>query len=130
MGRLQRGDDLLESLTNLAGKQQIDLGEVSALGAVEKAVTGYYDQHKRKYAFTEHNEPMEIVSLTGNISLREGKIMVHAHIALAGEDGSVIGGHLAPGTIVFACEYRITAFKGERLERKTDSHTGLPLWSD
>ena len=38
------------------------------------------------------------------------------------------GGHLAPGTEVFACEFAIHAFDGPQLDRQTDSVTQLSLW--
>ena len=42
---------------------------------------------------------------------------------------AVHGGHLAPGTIVFACELIIEAFDGQELNRGMDRETGLPLWN-
>ena len=40
------------------------------------------------------------------------------------------GGHLAPGTTVFAAEYVIQAFDGPEFCRGFDEVTGLPLWDD
>lgn len=54
--------------------------------------------------------------------------MVHAHITLSDEKGSVRSGHLAPGTTVFACEIIIEAFDGPDFNRGLDKGTGLPLW--
>ena len=54
--------------------------------------------------------------------------MVHAHLTLADEDGSAYGGHLMPGTEVFACEIILEAFEGPGFERRLDHETGLPLW--
>jgi len=61
---------------------------------------------------------MEISSCLGNISLKDGEIFVHAHVTLADKEGRVLGGHLAPGTIIFAAECRITELKGESLKTK------------
>ena len=82
----------------------------------------------KEYSFFELNKNLEITSLTGNISLRDDEPMVHAHITVSDSDGRTFGGHLAPGTIVFACEFVITALDGPQLLRSHDDQTGLPLW--
>ncbi|MHB8763762.1 MAG: PCC domain-containing protein [Deferrisomatales bacterium] len=44
VGRLGRGDDLLEALTRVAREEGVRLGRLEALGAVEGARVGFYDQ--------------------------------------------------------------------------------------
>lgn len=129
MGKLQHGSDLLEEFTQLAEDKNIRLGRIEAIGAVQKACIGYYHQDRQEYRFIELNQPLEIVSLTGNISIKEGRPIVHSHIALADNSGALHGGHLAPGTIVFACEYIIEIYDGPTFERSFDPETGLPLWN-
>ncbi len=128
MGRLSRGDDLLGAISVICRERDIRLGRVEAIGAVERAVLGYYRQQKREYEFFTLDGPHEITSLAGNVSLRDGEPMVHAHVTLSDEKGNVRGGHLAPGTIVFACELVIEAFRGPAFNRGLDDETGLPLW--
>jgi len=125
---LPHGADLLEAITDLARREGIEIGTVAAIGAVKSARIGYYDQTAREYRERDIEEPMEISSCLGNISLKNGKIFVHAHINLADSKGRVIGGHLCPGTIIFAAECRITELKGGSLERSFDETTGLSLW--
>ena len=128
MGKLHRGDDLLEAIGSICRDKNILLGRVEAIGAVEKATLGFYDQKRKQYEFFSIDSPHEITSLIGNVSLREGVPMVHAHITLSDEKGNVHGGHLASGTIVFACEVLIEAFDGPAFNREIDENTGLPLW--
>jgi predicted DNA-binding protein with PD1-like motif len=54
--------------------------------------------------------------------------MIHTHITFADEKGNACGGHLAKGTIVFACEFIIQAFDGSELIREYDEKTTLRLW--
>lgn len=129
MGRLQHGADLLEELTGLCKGKNIQLGRVEAIGAVQKAVIGYYHQDKREYEFLTLDQHLEILNLTGNISIKDGSPMVHAHVTLADAEGKAFGGHLAPGTIIFACECIIESYYGAVLERGFDDETGLPLWT-
>lgn len=128
MGRLPHGGDLLEELTTICRENQIRLGKVTAIGAVQRACISYYNQASKEYQQTTLEEPMEISSLTGNVSLHEGRPMVHAHVNLAREDGSVVGGHLEEGTQIFAAEAVIEVFGGEEFRRSFDGVTGLPLW--
>jgi predicted DNA-binding protein with PD1-like motif len=129
MGKLNHDCDLLEEITAICRKEDIRLGRIEALGAVKRACLGFYDQQSREYQFLELNEPLEITNLVGNVSLKEGNPIVHSHITLADEAGKAYGGHLAPGTIVFACELFLESFDGPSFERNFDHETGLPLWT-
>ena len=128
IGRLDCGVDLLQGLTAICKEKNITLGQVTAIGAVQRACVGYYDQDTRTYEFTALDEHLEILNLTGNISLKDGEPIIHAHVTLSDSRCKAFGGHLAEGTIVFACEYNIEAMKGPSLERGFDEETGLPLW--
>ena len=128
MGNLDYGSDLLNSLTYICEKENIVLGRLELIGAVQKARIGYYLQDRNIYTSSELNDPMEITSLTGNISLKDGKPFVHAHINLANAEGNVLGGHLLEGTVVFAAEFIIQTFEGPEFSRIFDDHTKLALW--
>ncbi|GAB6139083.1 PPC domain-containing DNA-binding protein [Halanaerobaculum tunisiense] len=127
-GRLETGDDLLTELTELIKKEEIKAGKVSAIGAVKEATLSYYDQVTQEYQEEYFEEALEIVNLSGNISLKDGQPIIHAHISLGNEEGKLYGGHLAKGTTVFACEFAIEEYKGEEFNRGLHQETGLPLW--
>lgn len=129
MGRLRHGGDLLEEITEFCIKNNIHLGLVEGIGAVQKARLGYYNQKEQEYHFFSLDQSFEITKMAGNISLMDGKPFVHAHITLSDGRGNSSGGHLAPGTIVFACEIIIQSFKGPSFEREHNENTGLPLWN-
>ncbi|MDP8235413.1 MAG: DNA-binding protein [Candidatus Erginobacter occultus] len=126
--RLPHNGDLVNEITELARREGITTGTVSAIGAVKRARIGYYDQDARLYRERDLEEPREICSCLGNISLKEGEVFVHAHVVLADGEGKTAGGHLCPGTIIFAAECRIEELRGCPLERGYDDETGLALW--
>ena len=130
MGKLRHGSDLLEEITSVCSENGMVLGRVQALGAVSKARVGFYNQETREYEFHEIDRALEITNLVGNISIKDGEPMVHAHITLADEEGNAFGGHLAPGTIVFACEFVLDQYEGPEFMRGLDEETGLPLWTE
>ena len=129
MGKLEFGADLLEEITRICVDRDIHLGWVEALGAVKKARLGYYNQKEREYHFYELDQTLEITNLVGNVSIKDGVPIVHAHVTFSDKDGHAYGGHLAPGTIVFACEIVIQVLDGPKFERGLDQETGLPLWN-
>ena len=128
MGRLSHGSDLLEAITDICRKGNIQLGRIEALGAVRRARLGFYNQQTHEYQFVTIDQPLEITQLVGNVSLKDHMPFVHAHITLADKLGNAYGGHVAAGTVVFACEFILEAFDGPTFERGFDETTGLPLW--
>lgn len=54
--------------------------------------------------------------------------MIHAHIVLSDSKGRTFGGHLLPGTVVFAGEVFMLELPGIKLEREYDQETGLNLF--
>jgi hypothetical protein len=128
-GRLSHGADLLEEITDICRRENIQLGWFEALGAVKKARLAFYNQETHDYEFLMLDEPLEITKLVGNVSLKDGNPFVHAHMTLADKAGNVYGGHLASGTVVFACEFILEIFDGPVLKRELDEVTGLSLWT-
>ena len=125
---IKHGDDLLKTISDFCLENNIKNGLIFAIGALQKAEIGYYHQQDKTFGENLINEPTEIVSCLGNVSLKEGKPFVHAHISVADKRGNVLGGHLNPGCVVFACECLIIHLEGGQLTRNLDERTGLSLW--
>jgi predicted DNA-binding protein with PD1-like motif len=128
MGRIALGSDLLEELTQLAASLNMVAGTVQVIGAVSSLVLGYYHQDRREYETLDLPGHWEIASGLGNVSIRDGLPFVHLHIVASGADGRAVGGHLMPGTIVFAAEAYVRALDGKPPVRAPDEQTGLALW--
>ena len=114
MAKLEYQSDLLEELNKICREENIKTGVINAIGAI---ITTY-----------AYDEPMEIVSCSGNISLKDGKPFSHVHIVSADRKGKCIGGHLVQGTAVFAGEVFVQELLGEDLVREEDEETKLTLW--
>lgn len=126
--RIPKGSDLLLFIQDFVRAQDIRSGWLSGIGAVDRAVVGYYDQKERSYQTLILDAPMEVLNLTGNVSLVDGQPMVHAHVTLSDSQGRALGGHLKDSTMVFAFELCITEFLRELIERVPEPETGLLLW--
>jgi predicted DNA-binding protein with PD1-like motif len=70
-------------------------GRIIGLGGFLTATLGWGDP-ANGFAFkkTAIDQKCEVVSLVGNISLRDGKPYVHIHVVVSFSDGSTKGGHL------------------------------------
>jgi len=127
--RLPYGEDLLLTLKRFCEENGITQGVLAVIGAVRRATVGYYDQEAHEYKANSFDQPMEIVSCIGNISLLEGDPFVHAHIVLADKEGRpAAAGHLMEGAIIFAGEAFVQELIGEPLVREFDEQTSLSLW--
>lgn len=128
-GRLYKGDEIISRLSSFLKDNSITSGIITGIGAVSFAKIGYYNQTEQKYIAKEFNEAMEILSLKGNISIKDNEPFMHLHIVLSKDDFTCIGGHLSEAKI-FAFEFEIIEFEGISFERGFDSDTGLFLWKD
>jgi len=128
MGRLSAGDDLLEKLGQAVREVGVQSGAVTFIGALSRAKLGFYDQDSRSYETIDLDSHLEIAAGTANVSLKDGEPFVHAHAVLSERSGRAFGGHVMPGTVVFACEFVIQKFDGRPLVRVQDPGSGLALW--
>ena len=124
--RVPEGEELLGFINDFAKKNNVLIGAVSAIGSLRDPKIGYFDEAAGEYKVIELSGLYELVSLSGNISLKDGEPFAHIHVTLGGPDGSLYGGHLVEGE-VFVAEVFIQELLGEPLERKPQEK-GLALW--
>lgn len=125
--RLSQGRDWRAQIEALAESEGIAAGWFVGLGAVRDAELWYYDQTKGAYQPFAVDEPMEVASCVGNLSLLDGEVFAHTHAVLSDPDGRSVAGHLDRAE-VFAGEVFVHAFETP-LERTHDAATDLDLWS-
>ena len=128
MGRLPYNEDLIKSIENFCREANIKTGAFSVIGALSSVTTGIYDQKQQVYVTAVKKGEFEILSCTGNISIKDDVPMAHAHIILCGGDGRAFGGHLFSESVIFAGEIVLRELSGETLLRVYDETTGLMLW--
>ncbi len=113
------------TLTQIVKKQAIAGGLVSGIGAVKNVQLGYYDLEKKDYVRkTFAEEDYELISMNGNISLRDGEPYVHLHASMGRSDFSVFGGHLFEAVVAVTVEIQITIL-GALPERQMQEDLGL-----
>ncbi len=128
LGRLPHGKDLVAAVEDFCADHSLQTAMFSIIGAVTSATLGAYDQKQQVYVTVQKREPLEIVHCTGNVSLKDGKPIVHAHAVFGDIKGQTIGGHVFSETVVFAGEIYIQELLGASMARTYDEQTGLFLW--
>ncbi len=123
--RLQKGEEVLTALMELAKSEKINAASLSGLGATDSAELGMLETKEKKYVKKTYSGDMEIASLTGNISSRDGEPYLHLHAVLGGENG-VYAGHLNKAVISATAEIFMSLFDAP-LFRRYDEETGLFL---
>lgn len=120
------GQEVMKGLLAFAKKHDLKAGHLTGIGALSGAVIGYFDPEKNSYLRRAESEQAELLSLTGNLALRDDEPFFHIHVALGMRDGSARGGHLFEAVVRPTVELVLTTFPGP-VRRKIDPETGLPL---
>ncbi len=125
--RMDKGEEILEKVREVAEKEKIKLADISALGAVSEFTVGVFDTEAKEYHANEFKGSFEIVSLTGTINTMNDEFYCHLHMSAGNEKGQVFGGHLNKAIISATCEMVITLIEG-RVDRRFEEEVGLNLF--
>ena len=123
---LKRGEELFDQLINYAKHNNLSSAWLSGLGGCEGLTIGYYDLEKKDYKWQEFDQRLEIISLTGNMTIVDNEPFWHIHGVFSDENYRSISGHVKMLRIGLTCEISITPLDYE-LTRIDDEDTGLKL---
>jgi uncharacterized protein len=123
---LDSGDEAVGALGKFVRERRIEAASLSAIGAFERAVVGYFDWAKKDYKRIPVEEQVEVLSLLGDVAVSEGKPTLHIHAVLGRSDGSVVGGHLLEGHVRPTLEV-VFVEPPAHLKKRKDPETGLAL---
>ena len=116
--RLDRGEEIVERLLELARREHITLACVHGLGAADQVTVGVYFPATKEYKSNSFEGEYEIISLHGTLTTQQGQPYGHFHMSIGDEEGRAV--------ISATCELVITLLDG-RVERVMDPEIGLNL---
>jgi len=96
---MRKGDEVNSGLCDFFTKTHLTSAHLTALGAFNSVVLGWYDPDKRFYKKIVINQEVEITSFVGSIQMQNGKPYLHAHVVVALPDGTTRGGHFIEGHV-------------------------------
>jgi predicted DNA-binding protein with PD1-like motif len=124
--RLNRGEEIVATLTEFADDVNLKSGFVTGLGAICDIELGFFDFQSKEYIRKEFGGDYELVNLTGNFSILDGRPFLHAHITIADSECRPFAGHLYSANVAVTGEFLVTS-TGVEVVRKPDEETGLNL---
>ncbi|HEX9722310.1 MAG TPA: PPC domain-containing DNA-binding protein [Candidatus Paceibacterota bacterium] len=124
------GEEVIGELQEFCKENKIEAGSFFAIGAAKELKFGWYDVDAKEYTWQNFNEKLEIVSLLGNIAVRQlaegDEVIVHAHGSFSNRHMQMVGGHVAKLVVGGACEIVLEKLDGH-IEKSYDEETGLNL---
>ena len=125
--RIDKGEEVLDKIKEIALKENIKLATVTAIGATNDFTVGVYKVSEKKYYSNNFQGDFEIVSLTGTINTMNNEFYTHIHMSAGNSQGEVFGGHLNRAIISATCEMVIDILDFE-VDRYYDDNIGLNLF--
>lgn len=127
--RIDRGEEIMSSLTKLCKDEKITLAEIKALGAIDEFDVGLFDVKEKKYHRNHFDFPAEITSLWGTVTTKDGEVYLHIHMSAGDSEGKVFGGHLNSAVVSATCEMIIDVLpENFTVGRKFNDEVGLNLF--
>ena len=122
----ETGDEVMSNLTAFAKQASLGAAHLTAIGAFHDATLGYFDWEKKEYQQIAIDEQVEVLSLIGDVALKDGEPAVHAHVILGRRDGSTRGGHLIEAHVRPTLEVTLVD-SPTQLRKAYDPESGLAL---
>lgn len=127
IGKIEPEEDLIEAISEMVKKHNIQSGLVNCIGALKKFTIGYFNLESKKYEHKTFDEYIELVSCLGNVSYKDGEPHIHLHISIGTREYTITGGHLMqPSVVSITGEVYIFEID-QKLDRIKDPETDLYL---
>ncbi|MCD6226005.1 DUF296 domain-containing protein [bacterium] len=125
---IKRNEEIISSLKEFFAQEKIANAFFQGIGAVKEVELAHYSVADKKYSSFVLKEPLEMVSLLGNVFVdgEKGELIVHAHASFGRPNGELLGGHLVRGIISAACEIIVLPLFSQ-FKKYFDEETGLKL---
>jgi len=123
---LQTGDEAMRAIESFAREHHLRASQFTAIGAFERAVVGYFDWSSKQYVPIPIDQQVEVLSMSGDITLEKQTHKLHAHVVVGKSDGTAHGGHLIAGHVRPTLEVMVTELP-KHLYRRHDEESGIAL---
>ena len=120
------GDEAFSGLLEFAEKYHVTSAHFTAIGAVNGATLGWFDPRRKMYKKIAINGQHEVVGMSGDIGLYEGKPVVHTHMVVATSDGTTRAGHVLAAYVAPTLEVMVTV-DPVTMRKRFDPETDLTL---
>lgn len=126
--RFMNGEKAVATLIDFCRAEGIGYAALSGLGAVSSVDLAYFSDETRQYETHPIVEQLEVIGLTGNITMKDGAPFAHVHATFGDKNLAVRGGHVMEMTVKPNLEIWLTRGT-EEIVRLPDEESGLYLMS-
>ena len=123
---LETGDEAMSELQKFCNDYNLTASRFNAIGAFSKVTLGYFDWEKKDYEKIQIDEQVEVLTMTGDVTIFESSPKIHAHVVIGKRDGTAHGGHLLEAVVRPTLEIVLIESPAS-LKRRMDPDSGLPL---
>ena len=113
-------------MQEFAEKYHVTSAHFTAIGAVNGATLGWFDPKRKMYRKIPIQGQHEVIGMSGDIALYQGKPIVHTHMVVGYPDGTTRGGHVLSAYVSPTLEVMLTV-DSIAMHKRLDSETDLTL---
>ncbi|GHO56411.1 PPC domain-containing DNA-binding protein [Ktedonobacter robiniae] len=120
-------DEFIATLLQFATQNGLAAAHFTAIGGFSDAILGYFEPEKKSYKKISLDEQVEVLALTGDITLKEdGTPQIHAHVVVGDSHGLAHGGHIMEAHVRPTLEFLLEESPAHWY-RRHDPESGLAL---
>ena len=123
VARLEVGEEVIASLSDIAEREGVTFAEVSGIGAADEFDVSVYDVKAKVYFDNTFREPLELTSLSGTVTEMNGEPYIHIH-ATAGRAADISNAPSSARRANWSCTPFTAVCRGS-----TTSARDLILWN-
>ena len=100
--RFMSGERFVATLLDFCRREGIGYAAMSGLGAVSAVSLAYFNDETQEYETHEIAEQLEVIGLTGNITIKDGGPFAHVHATFGDRDLKGLNGKIEVRRVVCA----------------------------
>jgi predicted DNA-binding protein with PD1-like motif len=121
-----QGDEVFSGLQEFADKYHVTSAHFTAIGAVSGATVAWFNPQRKMYKKIPILGQHEVIGMSGDIALYQGRPIVHTHMVVGNPDGSTSGGHVLDAYASPTLEVMVT-IDPVAMHKRFDPETELTL---
>jgi len=121
-----QGDEAFSGLLEFAEKYNVTSAHFTAIGAVSGATLAWFGPQRKMYKKIPIVGQHEVIGMSGDIALYQGKPVVHTHMVVGNPDGTIQGGHVLDAYVSPTLEVMVTV-DPKAMQKRFDPETDLTL---
>jgi len=121
-----QGDEAFSGLLEFAERYQVTSAHFTAIGALNRATLGWFDPQRKMYKKIPINGQHEVIGMSGDIALYQGKPVVHTHMVVGSQDGTTRAGHVLDAYVSPTLEVMVIV-DPIAMKKRFDPETDLTL---